>query len=136
MRRVSPVLIPALSVAALGATTGAAQTPDWSAARPLTIALSSFKFTPATAALKRGTAYRIHFVNTSSGGHDFVAKAFFAASLVAPEDRAKIKDGGVDVGGGESVDIRLIPNQAGSFKVHCSHFLHSAFGMTGTITVQ
>ncbi len=56
--------------------------------------------------------------------------------MVAPEDRAKITNGGVDVGGGESVDVRLVPNRTGSFKVHCSHFMHSTFGMTGTITVQ
>ena len=135
-RAMIPVLIPALFVVALGATTGAAQTPDWSQAKPLTIELSSFKFTPANEALQRGSVYRLHLVNTSSGGHDFVAREFFAGSVIAPEDRAKISNGGVDVGGGESVDVRLIPNRAGSFKVHCSHFLHSSFGMTGTITVQ
>ena len=135
-RAMSTVLIPAFLVAALGATTGAAQTPDWSQAKPLTIELSSFKFTPASEALQRGTPYRLHLVNTSAGGHDFVAKEFFAGSMVAPEDRAKITNGGVDVGAGESVDVRLIPNRAGSFKLHCSHFLHSSFGMTGTITIQ
>ena len=137
MRRVMiPALIPALFVAGPGATTGATQTPDWSQAKPLTIELSSFKFTPNSETLQRGTAYRIHFVNASSGGHDFVAKEFFAASMVAPEDRAKITNGGVDVDGNGSVDVRLIPNRTGSFKVHCSHFMHSTFGMTGTITVQ
>lgn len=135
-RGLKPAMIAALAIAALGATTGTAQTPDWSQAKPLTIELSSFKFTPATETLQHGTAYRIHFVNTSSGGHDFVAKEFFAGSIVAPEDRAKITNGGVDVDGHGSVDVRLIPNRTGSFKVHCSHFMHSSFGMTGTITVQ
>ena len=135
-RAVIPVLIPTLFIVGLGATTGAAQTPDWSQAKPLTIELSSFKFTPSTEMLQHGTAYRIHFVNASSGGHDFVAKEFFAGSIVAPEDRAKITNGGVDVDGHGSVDIKLIPNRTGSFKVHCSHFMHSTFGMTGTITVQ
>jgi plastocyanin len=135
-RAMIPALIPALFVVALGAAASTAQTPDWSQAKPLTIELSSFKFTPATETLQHGTAYRIHFVNTSSGGHDFVAKDFFAGSMIAPEDRAKITNGGVDVDAGESVDVRLIPNRTGSFKVHCSHFMHSSFGMTGTITVQ
>jgi plastocyanin len=133
MRR---AMIPALVLALFVVAPGVAQTPDWSQAKPLTIELSSFKFTPATETLQHGTAYRIHFVNTSSGGHDFVAKEFFAGSVVAPEDRAKIKNGGIDVDGGESVDVRLIPNKTGSFKTHCSHFMHSSFGMTGTITVQ
>ncbi len=129
-------MIPALLVAALGAAMSSAQTPDWSQARSVTIELSSFKFTPATETLEHGTAYRLHLVNTSSGGHDFVAKEFFAGSTIAPEDRAKVKGGGVDVDGGESVDIRLIPNKPGSYKLHCSHFMHSTFGMIGTIFVQ
>jgi uncharacterized cupredoxin-like copper-binding protein len=131
-RAIIPFLMATLFVAVPGAT----QTPDWGQAKPLTIELSSFKFTPANEALQRGTVYRLHLVNTSSGGHDFVAKEFFAGSLIAPEDRARITNGGVAVGGGEAVDVRLIPNRTGSFKVHCSHFLHSSFGMTGTITVQ
>ena len=131
-RAIIPLLFPALFIAAPGAP----QTPDWSQAKSITIELSSFKFTPSSEALQRGTVYRFHFVNTSSGGHDFVAREFFAGSMIAPEDRAKITNGGVDVEGGGSVDVRLIPNRAGSFKVHCSHFLHSSFGMTGTITVQ
>jgi plastocyanin len=131
-----PALIPALFILALGATTSVAQTPDWSQAKPLTIELSSFKFTPSAETLQHGTVYKIHFVNKSSGGHDFVAKEFFAGSMVAPEDRAKLTNGGIDVEGGGSVDVRLIPNKTGSFKVHCSHFMHSSFGMTGTITVQ
>lgn len=129
-------MIPAFLVATLGAVTSSAQAPDWSQARPVTIELSSFKFTPATETLEHGTAYRLHLVNTSSGGHDFVAKEFFAGSTIAPEDRAKVKGGSVDVDGGESVDIRLIPGKPGSYKLHCSHFMHSTFGMTGTITVQ
>ena len=131
-RAIIPFLVSALFIAAPGAT----QTPDWGQAKPITIELSSFKFTPASEVLQRGTVYRLHLVNISSSGHDFVAKAFFTGSTIAPEDRAKISNGGVDVAGGESVDVRLIPNLAGSFKVHCSHFLHSSFGMTGTITVQ
>ena len=135
-RAIIPFLMATLFVTVPGATTGAGQTPDWSQAKPITIELSSFKFTPASEALQRGTVYRLHLVNTSSGGHDFVAREFFAGSMIAPEDRAKITNGGVDVEGGGSVDVRLIPNRAGSFKAHCSHFLHSSFGMTGTITVQ
>ena len=129
-------MIPAVLVATLGAATSGAQTPDWSQARPLTIELSSFKFTPAAETLEHGTAYRLHLVNSSSGGHNFVAKEFFAGSVIAPEDRAKVQGGSVDVGGGESVDIRLIPGKPGTYKLRCSHFMHSSFGMTGTITVQ
>jgi uncharacterized cupredoxin-like copper-binding protein len=127
---------PAALLLALLAQAGQAQSPDWSHAQPITVELSSFKFTPATLTLHRGTPYRLRFSNDSSGGHDFVAKAFFAGSSIAPEDQAKISKGGVDVDGGETVEILLVPNQPGSFKAHCSHFMHSTFGMTGEIIVR
>ncbi len=31
--------------------------------------------------------------------------------------------------------ITLVP-RAGTYRLHCSHFLHSSFGMTGTIVVR
>lgn len=45
------------------------------------IALSSFKYAPATLALKE---YILHFVNRSGAGHDFVAKAFVEAARSRP----------------------------------------------------
>ena len=103
---------------------------------PLTVELSSFNFTPAKLTMQQGRSYRLHLSNTSSGGHNFVAKEFFAASNVVPEDRGKVVGGKVDVSGGQSVEIRLVPNTIGSYKLRCSHFMHSAFGMTGVIVVQ
>jgi uncharacterized cupredoxin-like copper-binding protein len=125
-----------LLMAALAAAPAAAQTPGWANARPLTVELSSFRFAPSAISLQHGTAYRLHLVNKSSGGHDFVAREFFAGSTIAADDRAKIRKGAIDVDGGEAVDILLIPNQTGTFKLRCSHFMHSTFGMTGTIVVQ
>lgn len=126
----------ALLATALLAPASQAQSPDWSRAQPVAMELSSFKFTPSTLTLQHGTPYRIRFTNSSSGGHDFVAKDFFDASTIAPEDRAKISKGGIDVDGGESVEVRLVPNQPGSYKSHCSHFMHSSFGMKGEIIVR
>lgn len=102
----------------------------------LTVEMSNFKFTPATITLTHGRAYVLHFVNNASGGHDFVAKDFFAASTIAPEDRAKVKDGEVELSGGESTDVHLVANAPGTYKSHCSHFMHSSFGMTGQVIVQ
>ena len=126
----------ALCAAILIAGTSRAQAPDWTRAQPVAIQLSSFKYDPAAITLHHGTAYRLHLQNTSSGGHDFVAKDLFAKSLIAPEDAAKINKGGVDVDGGEAVDIRFVPQAPGTYKVHCSHFMHSTFGMTGSIVVD
>jgi plastocyanin len=102
----------------------------------ITVEMSSFKFTPATLMLTHGRAYVLHFVNVSSGGHDFVAKDFFANATVAPEDRAKVSKGEVSLRGGESTDIHLVPNTPGTYKSHCSHFMHSGFGMKGKVVVE
>jgi len=123
--------------AAMAAATAAyAQSPDWTRAQPLSITLSSFKYDPATLTLRHGVAYRLHLENVSSGGHDFVARELFKASLIAPEDADKVHGGGIGVDGHEAVDIRFIPQQPGTYKVHCSHFMHSTFGMTGQIVVE
>lgn len=131
MRR--PLMASALALAALCATGSLAEAP---AEQTVTVELSSFKFTPATLTLQHGRNYRLHLSNTASGGHNFVAKEFFAASTVAPEDRGKIGKGRVDVARGQSIDIRLIPNTVGIYKLRCSHFMHSTFGMTGAIVIQ
>ena len=133
MRR---LILPTLLAAVLATGMGHAQSLEWGQAKPVSIELSNFKFTPAALTLQHGTAYRIHFANTSSGGHDFVAKEFFAGSTIDPEDQGKLKNGGIDLAGGEAVDIRLVVNQPGTYKTRCSHFMHSSFGMTGAITVQ
>lgn len=125
----------ALALLMLSVPAGA-QSGEWSSARPLTLGLSNFRFDPAEIRLQHGVPYRLHLVNGASGGHDFAAKAFFAAVRIRPEDGAKVKNGRVEVDGGESVDIMLIAPSPGTYKVHCTHFMHSAFGMTGTIIVQ
>ncbi len=126
----SSILFSALHmVFASGAAT--AQTPQ-----ALTVEMSNFKFNPSALTLKHGQSYVLHFVNAASGGHDFVAKEFFASSTIAPEDRAKVKNGEVELSGGESADVHLVANTPGTYKSHCSHFMHSSFGMTGEIVVQ
>jgi len=102
----------------------------------ITIALSNFKFTPSQVTLEHGQRYVLHLVNQAKGGHDLVAKAFFAAAKVDAADRAKMDRSGVDLEGGESVDIHLIAPPPGGYEMHCSHFMHSSFGMTGTIVVR
>ena len=129
-------VLAAIALATAAVSAGGAQTPDWSDAQTVTVQLSNFKFAPSAVALRQGTPYRLHLVNVASGAHDFSAKQFFAASEIAPEDRAKVTDGSVDLDGGASADIRLVPMQPGSYRLHCSHFMHTMFGMKGTITVS
>lgn len=99
------------------------------------IVLSNFQFSPSEFHLKAGTPYRLHFVNKGSGGHNFSAKALFAAAVIAPEDRNAISDGKIELAAGEARDVRLIP-AAGTYKAKCTHFLHKSFGMTGSVVVN
>jgi len=98
------------------------------------IALSNFKFTPATIHLKAHQPYLLHL--TSDGGHSFAAPAFFTAATVAPEDRAKIAKGKIEVDEIAPIDIHLTAPAAGSYEAHCTHFLHASRGMKGVILVE
>lgn len=113
-----------------------AAAPDWSTAQTIEIDLSNFAFSPAELALKQGGAYRLHFVNKTSGGHDFTAKAFFADAIIDPEDQAVVKDGVVGLSGNQTADVRLIAPKAGRYEARCSHFMHATMGMKGEVLVQ
>lgn len=127
-----------LSVAcALGATAPAsAQEPDWNGAARVAVTLRNFKYEPPTITLEHGRPYLLHFDNKASGGHDFAARSFFAAATVARSDQGAVKDGTVELDGGESLDIRLIAPAPGRYAVRCTHFMHSTFGMKGEIVVH
>lgn len=110
--------------------------PDWSHAETLIVQLSNFQFTPSTIHLKQRQAYDLRLENVASGGHDLAAREFFAAATIMDADRAKVSGGKVSLNGGQSIDIHLLTPTAGTYKVHCTHFMHSSFGMTGEIVVQ
>jgi plastocyanin len=113
-----------------------AQTAQNSTAETINIALTDYAFTPATLDLKSGTAYRLHLTNSGTKDHDFSAPEFFAASQIAPDDKAKIKRGKIAVDKGQEIDIAVTPGAAGSYSLTCTHFMHDMMGMHGTITVQ
>ena len=108
---------------------------DFSQAQTVEVALTNFAFTPTEIRLQAGKPYVLKLVDTASGGHDFTAPAFFAAARVAPEDAAKVAKGQIDLKGGETATIRLVP-AAGEFDLTCTHFGHAALGMKGKIVVQ
>lgn len=130
------LIIPALAVMALGGSAVMAQPADEARVQEIMVALSNFRFTPAMLTLQHGRTYKMHLVNNASGGHDFVAREFFAASTIAPADAAKVRDGEIDLDGHETVDVTVTPNQAGTYPIHCSHFMHGMFGMKGRVIVQ
>ncbi|MGH6617294.1 cupredoxin domain-containing protein [Sphingomonas sp.] len=126
-------ILPLAAVALVGiAPVSAADGP----ATRIDIALSNFKFTPATVTLEHGQPYMLHITDTASGSHDLVAKAFFDGATVASDDRRLISKGAISFEGGQTIDIHLVAPQPGTYEMHCSHFMHSAFGMTGKIIVK
>jgi uncharacterized cupredoxin-like copper-binding protein len=100
--------------------------------RTVEVQLSNFSFTPRAIALTAGRPVILHLVNTGGGGHNFSAPQFFAAATGVS---GPVHDGTVDVPGHQSVDIRLTPSR-GTYRLRCTHTMHTAFGMSGTITVQ
>ena len=82
--------------------------------------------------MRAGQPVTLTFVNRSGSSHDFVARAFFASSRILSGD---VMGGMVDLRGGETRSVRLIP-RAGSYSVHCSHFFHKQLGMSDRIIVN
>lgn len=100
----------------------------------ITVRLSNFAFTPDHLLLRADLPVRLHLVNDSRGGHDFSAPALFAASTFP--NGAPPPEGEVDVRSGQAVDVVFVPRVPGTYKVRCTHFLHTFFGMTGSVVVE
>jgi plastocyanin len=106
-------------------TTGIART---------SIQLSNFAFEPEEIRLRTGALVRLLLVNESSGGHNFSAPGFFAASKSLTGSAPPV--GIVDVPAKGRVEITVVPVTPGTYRVECTHFLHALFGMTGRIIVE
>ena len=129
-----PILLAAATLA-LAATAGSAQAPaDFGRAAAVEIVLTSFSFTPDTLHLRAGVPVRLT-IRDAKGSHNFAAPKFFAAARIAPEDVGKVRGGKIELEGGEAVTIRMVP-AAGTYKLTCTHFLHTSFGMKGRIVVD
>jgi uncharacterized cupredoxin-like copper-binding protein len=125
----------ALAILVASSAPALSQPADFSQAQVVEIDLSNFRFTPGDIHLRAGQPTILRLMNTSSGGHDFAAPEFFAAASVRPSDMNAIHHGEVEFGPRQTVEIALVP-AAGSFALKCTHFLHAAMGMRGTITVD
>jgi plastocyanin len=124
-------IIPAILAIAAFASGAAAQS-----MAPVTISLSDYAFAPNALTLNVGAPTRLQFTNSASKGHSFSAPEFFAASQIAADDQAKVRNGTVEVAGGQTVEVTVTPGRAGAYPLNCTHFMHSTMGMHGTIIVQ
>ena len=96
------------------------------------VRLSNFEFAPEEIRLTAGAPVTLILVNSGSGGHNFSAREFFAA---AREVTGPVENGTVEVPGHRRVEVRLTPAR-GSYRLRCTHTLHTAFGMSGRIVVE
>jgi len=123
----------ALLATATAASPAAAQ--DWSHARRIEVRMANFSFAPKVIHLKAGQPVVLHLVNTASGGHDFTAPSFFDSAALRPQDRGRVEEGSVELGGHQAADVALVP-KAGRYPLKCSHAFHKVFGMSGEIVVD
>jgi plastocyanin len=111
-----------------------AQAPQTTGIATTTIQLSNFAFEPEEIRLRTGVPVHLLLVNQSSGGHNFSAPGFFAASKSLTGSAPPV--GIVDVPAKGRVEITVVPVTPGTYRVECTHFLHALFGMTGRIIVE
>ena len=78
------------------------------------------------------TSSRSSRPNQSGSGHDFTAPEFFKAAKITS---GAAPGGEIELKPHETKTITLVPS-AGTYKAHCSHFLHSQMGMTDEIVVR
>ena len=119
-------LLIAISLAASAATAQPAP-------RPVEVQLSSFDYTPEVIRLRAGEPVVLRLVNSGRGGHNFSAPEFFAAARL--DDARAVRRGAIEVPSRQTLTVRLTPAR-GSYRLRCTHTLHSTLGMRGRILVE
>lgn len=125
------LLLPAIALLMAPATLGV----ESGAPKRVEVILADFSYSPQTIRLRSNEQVVLRLTNRGSGGHNFSAPEFFAKARLDPASAALLSKGKVEVGKGASVDLTLTP-AAGRYKLKCTHFLHSGFGMKGEIIVE
>ena len=103
--------------------------------RTVNVQLTSFDFTPSAIRLRAGEPIVLRLTNSGSGGHNFSAPQFFSAATVPAGQGVAVRNGAIEVPGHQTVSLRLTPAR-GSYRLRCTHTLHTTFGMKGQITVE
>jgi uncharacterized cupredoxin-like copper-binding protein len=113
----------------------AAASVNFAGASEQRVELANFDFTPREIHLHAGQAYDLVLANTASGAHDFAAPEFFAAARVRPDDAPLVAAGKVELAGGATKHVHLVP-AAGNYELVCTHAGHALLGMKGKIVVE
>ena len=123
-----------LPLALLFLAAPAAAQPDSSHAQSVEVQLSSFSFAPDHIRLPHGEAIVLHLVNSGHGGHNFSAPEFFAAASAPPPaaETSTARSRCTAIRASTSTWSR----PRGQYHLRCTHTMHTAFGMTGEISVE
>lgn len=125
---------PVMATVLIGLCASTAQ-PASAAAPIVAINLSNFSFSPNTLHFKADVPIVLRLHNSASGAHNFSAPQFFAAARLDAASMPQVQRGTVEVPKHGTVVVTLVPT-AGRYALKCTHTLHSAFGMKGTIIVD
>ena len=114
---------------------------NWEQAKPMTVRLDEYSFQPERLSFDQGTPYRLSLENVGKKSHTFTSEGFFkaiAARRVTTPQNAVETPALVNlvVPAGETYVVEFVPVQAGTYPLTCEEPLHTAFGMSGTITVR
>ena len=107
---------------------------DWSKAELITVRMEEYRFVPDHLTLRRGTPYRLRFVNAGKEIHEFTAPDFFKAAVLRNPDVLAPYGNEVLVQPGEEKDAFLLVEDAGLFTPTCAD--HDWAGMKATVMVE
>ena len=121
-----------LRLAAAAAMTLVLATPAPAQPGTYVVDVRSFSFAPQPIRLAANRPVTMVFANRSGSGHDFTAAKFFRnATMVS----GAVPNGEIELAPHQTRSITLIP-RAGTYKAHCSHFLHKQMGMQDLVIVN
>lgn len=114
---------------------------DWTRAEEVTVALSEFRFEPATLVFQAGGAYRLRIENSGNVTHYFASESFFKAIAVkelrtpaGEVDRPYLRS--IAVTSGEAKELDFVPVRKGVYRVECTVPFHATFGMVAEIRIE
>jgi plastocyanin len=114
-------------------TAPAGAAPNWSKAKIVTVVMVDDRFEPDSVIFHAGQPTTLRLVNQGKEMHEFTAPDFLHDATV-PDKRALSNNGGdIVVQPKQTVQVRLMPNHAGHYKLICAD--HDWDGMVGSITV-
>jgi uncharacterized cupredoxin-like copper-binding protein len=113
---------------------------DWDTRESITIDMAEMSFTPKDTILRVGQPYVVTVVNKGTEKHEFTAEEFFPSVAFRKAEDASGEFKGpapleVEVFTGKTIELFLIPTEAGIYELRCEIEGHFEKGMFGTITV-